>query len=116
MAMDPDYAVYPFGDAALIVETADEISESVYRRIRGLTEAIAKSPPAALIELIPSYRSLLVTYDSLLADYASMEGAILSLISRVGFLLNPLQKSCVSRSAMKARTVWTWTRWRAMPS
>ena len=89
MAMDPDYIVYPFGDAALIVETTDEISESAYRRIRGLAEAVAKSPPAALIELIPSYRSLLVTYDSLLADYASMEGAILSLISRVGVFTEP---------------------------
>lgn len=82
MAMDPEYAVYPFGDAALIVETADEISESTYRRIKGLAEAIAENPPKALIETIPSYRSLLVAYDSLQADYASMEGAILSLISR----------------------------------
>jgi inhibitor of KinA len=81
--MNTDYAIHPFGDSALIVETADEISEAAYGRIRGLAEVVAQNPPEALIELIPAYRSLLVMYDSLLADYASMESAIHSLIPRV---------------------------------
>lgn len=78
--MEPEYSIYPFGDAALIVETAEEISESSYRRIQGLAGAIAASPPKALREILPAYRSILVVYDALVADYGAMERAIKDLV------------------------------------
>jgi inhibitor of KinA len=87
--MDAAYSLYPFGDAALIVETTEEISESAFGRIQGLARAISDSPPSAVLELIPAYRSLLVVYDSLLSDYPTMERAVLSRVAEVGLLPEP---------------------------
>jgi len=80
--MEKDYRIFPYGDAALILETAEEISESAYRRIRGIAETIAVNQPKGLKELIPAYRSLLVVYDPLVSDFASLESQIISLAAR----------------------------------
>ena len=87
--MDAEYSLYPFGDAALIAETTEEISESAYRRIQGLARAITENPPKGVLELIPAYRSLLVVYDSLFTDYSSMETMIRGLTSYVEVVVDP---------------------------
>lgn len=83
--MPSDYAFFPYGDGALIVETAEEISEAAYIRIRGLKDALEADRPDALLELIPAYRSLLVVYDPLKSDYPSLEARVKSCAAHVSF-------------------------------
>ena len=53
------------GDSALVVEFGDEISREVNRKVHALADALRKSALPGLGESVPTYRSLLVHYDSL---------------------------------------------------
>lgn len=53
------------GDRALLVELGDEISPSVNQKVRGLFLGLAHYSIHGVIEIIPSYRSLLIIYDPL---------------------------------------------------
>ena len=56
----------PAGDQGLVVEFGDTIDPVVNRRVRDLCGAIeAAFPPGAILDLVPTYRSLLITYDPL---------------------------------------------------
>jgi KipI family sensor histidine kinase inhibitor len=51
------------GDAALVVELGDAIDEDVNRRVHRLAAALEHSRLEGLVDLVPTYRSLLVCYD-----------------------------------------------------
>lgn len=51
------------GDSALVVELADQIDEETNKRVIALADMLATQPIAGVIETVPTYRSLLVTYD-----------------------------------------------------
>ena len=55
----------PAGDQSLVVELGDSIDARTNRRVQGLTSAVESSGIAGILDLIPSYRSLLVNYDPL---------------------------------------------------
>lgn len=61
------------GDRSLLVELGDEISPSVNRWVRKLCVALMKNPVAGLVETVPAYRSLLITYDPLITDVATLK-------------------------------------------
>ncbi len=80
--MNVDAAIHPYGDAALVVEFGDQITEDAYRRIRGLEEDLEADPPAGLRELIPAYTSLLIVYDPLETSYPDLESLVRSRIEK----------------------------------
>ena len=51
------------GEQAFSIELADEIDENVNLRIVTLAKDLKADPPEGLVELIPSYRSLLVCFN-----------------------------------------------------
>ena len=53
------------GEAALVVEFADEISPEANGRVLALAAALRRRPLPGLVEAVPSYRSLLVHYNPL---------------------------------------------------
>ena len=53
------------GDTALVVELGDAISPEVNRRVHNLVHAIEDQNAPEVIDLVPTYRSLLVQYDPL---------------------------------------------------
>ena len=55
----------PAGDQSLVVELGDSIDARTNRRVQGLTSAVESSGLAGIVDLIPTYRSLLVNYDPL---------------------------------------------------
>jgi KipI family sensor histidine kinase inhibitor len=56
--------IAPAGDEALVVEFVPVISREVNRHVRTLFRALLKADLAEIKGLVPSYRSLLVYYDS----------------------------------------------------
>jgi inhibitor of KinA len=60
-AAAPRYLVA--GDSALVVEFGDTIDPAINRRVRGLFLAIEAARIAGVRDLVPTYRSLLVSYD-----------------------------------------------------
>ena len=60
------------GDSALWSEFGSEIDPGVNSRVYALAGQIEASHNAAVVELVPTYRSLLVNYNPLVSDYREM--------------------------------------------
>jgi inhibitor of KinA len=56
------------GDAALVVEFGDRVDPALNREVRELWRAIERAQIPGVLDLVPAYRSLLVSYDPLAAD------------------------------------------------
>lgn len=66
----------PSGDSGLILEVSNEISEEVNRKIRALSYWIEKSNFEEIIEIIPTYTTVLVNYDPLKITYGHLIGRL----------------------------------------
>ena len=53
------------GDRSLLVELGDDISLAVNQKVQEVFSAIDRQRSKGILDLVPSYRSLLVTYDPL---------------------------------------------------
>ena len=81
------------GEGALVIEFGREVDPAVNARVMALDAALAAEAPAGLIELVPTYRSLMVHYDPLVLPRAA-------LIARIARLMDGL------RAATKPRARW----------
>lgn len=73
-ALGPSF--HPFGDSALTIEFGEEIDTEVNEAVIRLGAAIQNAPFDGLVEVVPTYRSLLVIYDPLQTSGASVEKTI----------------------------------------
>lgn len=60
---------YAAGDHALVVEIGESIDPETNDHVRGLMLAIERMREACILDIVPSYRSLLIVYDPILIDY-----------------------------------------------
>lgn len=74
------------GDTAWTVEYGDRIGPALYARVQGLAVALAArraeaaaTPLAAIVDVVPTFRSLTVHYDPLRVDGADLGEALLAL-------------------------------------
>jgi KipI family sensor histidine kinase inhibitor len=84
----PAPRLLPFGDAALLVEFADEIGEAASSRVRALDAGLCRSPASArregICETVPAYASLLIEYEPLILSYAELAQLVLDLLAEAG--------------------------------
>jgi KipI family sensor histidine kinase inhibitor len=74
--------VLPNGDAALTVEFGRDLDETVNRRVLAFDRAIATKSVDGIVETVPTYRSLLIHYDPLVVDYATLRETLLTLAAQ----------------------------------
>ena len=55
--------ILPAGDCALVVEFGKEINEALNRKVQCLNEKVAAAHVKGIVETVPTFRSLMVTYD-----------------------------------------------------
>jgi KipI family sensor histidine kinase inhibitor len=67
------------GDMALVVELGDAIRPDINQRVHDLRRAIEKRAVAGVVDLVPTYRSLLVYYDPLRTTDAALRQEIAAL-------------------------------------
>ena len=60
------------GDSALVIEFGNEISADINKKIRKMMDDIKKENIDGIIELVPTYCSLLINYDVLKIDYNTL--------------------------------------------
>ena len=60
------------GDLALVIEFGNEISADINKKIRKMMDDIKKENIDGIIELVPTYCSLLINYDVLKIDYNTL--------------------------------------------
>ena len=64
------------GDRALVVEIGEVISPECNRRVNQLLGAIEEGGVRGVVDLVPTYRSLMVQYDPMLVSFEELRGAI----------------------------------------
>ena len=64
------------GDRSLLVELGDEISPAVNQRVQELFSAIDRQRSKGILDLVPSYRSLLMIYDPLCISIDEIKAGI----------------------------------------
>ena len=67
------------GDRALLVELGDQISPVINEAVRELFLKLDRRPIKGVVELVPSYRSLMVVYDPLETGLDQLREAIVDL-------------------------------------
>jgi len=67
------------GDRALVVEVGDKIEETANAKIRGLNIAISNSSFPGIVEMVPTYRSIMVIYDPIKIEFSDLVNKIKSL-------------------------------------
>lgn len=60
--------IVPLGDAALTLELGETIDRAVHARVMAAYEALAQKKLPGVTDLVPTYRSLTVHFDPLVAD------------------------------------------------
>jgi len=72
------------GDQALLVEFGDSIDIELNDRVRNLMFQLEESKEDWIIDLVPTYKSLLVIFDPTLSTRKYIESYILKLVSNIG--------------------------------
>lgn len=64
--------ILPAGDCSIVVEFGNEISSEINAAIAGFAKAMGDGSVKGIIEVIPTYRSALVTYEPLVISYKQL--------------------------------------------
>lgn len=83
------------GDSALTVVFGNSISPEINDRVYSLMHALQENPPEGLLEMVPSFASLLVCFDRRRTSRERMRALILKLSERIS-----------SDNKEKKKTVW----------
>jgi inhibitor of KinA len=67
------------GDRSLLVELGDEISPAINQSVQELFTGIDSNPSKGILDLVPSYRSLLVIYDPLCISLNEIKAGIIDI-------------------------------------
>jgi inhibitor of KinA len=71
------------GEQGLVVELGDRIDPAVSARVRWLARALADHLPEGVLELVPTYRSLLVVHDPLRLSRAHLAARVEALLEEM---------------------------------
>ncbi|MCX6552808.1 MAG: 5-oxoprolinase subunit PxpB [Acidobacteria bacterium] len=80
------------GDRALVVEYGDAIAEPINARVRGLAALIERSAHPGLVELVPTYRSLMIHYDPLVVSPGELEAIVRDAAARLDEVAAPASR------------------------
>ena len=79
--------VVPAGDSAILIELGSEVDPEISSMVFALTDLIKDAGLNSDLEVLPTYRSVLVYYDPLVCSYAEMfhavNGAVESLVEPI---------------------------------
>ena len=79
----------PAGDLAVSVDFGEEISVEVNTRVRALEFLIREKGPAGVLEMVPTFRSLLVYYDPRQVGYDALCAAVAELVPQASTAVLP---------------------------
>ena len=73
MALYPETIFRLMGDRGLLLELGDEIGSEVNEKVRRMTLAIQAESIEGIVEIVPTYRSLLILYNSLILSFVDLK-------------------------------------------
>ena len=81
-----DVKIMPAGDAALVVEFGDIIDENVNAQVHALARKIEEQHIEGIMEVVPTFRSVLVQYDVFVCSYSQIRDVVHSLADTLNVL------------------------------
>jgi len=66
----------PAGDQALVIELGRSINPDINRKVHNLMRSIERHEIVGVIDLLPSYTSLLIQYDPILVSYSDLQSQL----------------------------------------
>ena len=75
--------VVPAGDSAILIELGSEIAPEISSMVFALTDRIKDAGLNSGLEVLPTYRSVLVYYDPLVCSYSEMFDAVNGAVERL---------------------------------
>ena len=78
-ALEPT-SFYALGDRALVVTLGTDIDLDTHRLVREAAAKLEAKPPAGMLEVIPAFTTLTITYDPLRQSYADFRAEIAGLM------------------------------------
>jgi len=79
-----DFRILPAADSALVIEFGSAIDRKTSDRVLALAETLTQAGLPGATEIVATFRSLSVNYDSLLTTGRELEAAITALVQRSG--------------------------------
>ena len=73
MALYPETIFRLMGDRGLLLELGDEIGSEVNEKVRRMTLAIQAESIEGIVEIVPTYRSLLILYNPLILSFVDLK-------------------------------------------
>ena len=73
MALYPETIFRLMGDRGLLLEFGDEISSEVNEKVRRMTLAIQAESIEGIVEIVPTYRSLLILHNPLILSFVDLK-------------------------------------------
>jgi inhibitor of KinA len=77
------------GDRGILVEYGDVIDPAVNNKVRSMAIVMEDKPPEGVIEIIPTYRSLLIIYDPSITHPAKLKNTLNTLEARLAEISIP---------------------------
>jgi len=74
--LDMGFCIKPAGDSALLVQLGNKISPELNAKVRALNVALQHNPIEGVIETVPAYCSLLVCFDPLKLEPATLRNTL----------------------------------------
>ncbi len=68
------------GDTALVVEFGETVDRAINAQVMALADRIGSEPPVGVVEVVPTFRSLMVHYDPLRTSHATLAAEMLRLL------------------------------------
>ena len=70
------------GDKAVVMEFGNEISKEINAKIRNVVKLLDEAKIDGIVELLPTYRSLMIMYDPLKIEYSELISTLDSMSSK----------------------------------
>jgi KipI family sensor histidine kinase inhibitor len=74
----------PAGDKSVVMEFGNSIKPEINAKIRNMVTAVEENSIKGILEIIPTYRSILIIYDPLQIQYNSLVKYLKETLSRLG--------------------------------
>ncbi len=71
----------PAGDSAILIDWSDEIDDDVNDRVHALAQILRHQDRPEIIDLIPAYSSLLVSYNPVISGFSQIYSLLESLLN-----------------------------------
>ena len=75
--------IFPCGDGALLVELGNDISPQVHQKVRNTFLVLEREEIPGILDLVPTYRSVLIYYDPLVVSFWELQRRLEALNQRL---------------------------------